>query len=134
MTGALSQAQFGRYAFPDDHPDAWTNRETYYHGTAHEYPTGHVIDPSQPHEKAGQESSSSQVYFTSDPHKASFYAERAAKAHGGRPRVYRVNPTGVHHQDHMTRRSPENRSSSRPIVVTGEHEHTDWRAAGYGQR
>lgn len=130
----LSAAQFDRYKFPEGHSDAWTNDVQYYHGSSRDYSAGDVIDPRKPHDKAGPESSASSVYFTSDPHKASFYAERSAKNLGGEARVYSVNPLGNHTQDRMTVRSPENRSSFNPVVVTGKHEATDWRGAGYAQR
>lgn len=100
----------------------------WFHGSSstHDYQPGHVIDPSQPHEQAGNESSSSAAYFTSDRAKASFYADRAATKFGGEPTVYTVEPQGEHRHDMMTKRSPENRVTNSPLTVTGRADYYNW--------
>jgi hypothetical protein len=94
--------------------------QQFFHGTSHEYSEGALIDPRQPHDRHS-ESLNSSVYFTTDVHRAKFYADRSAGKWGGEARVYNVEPTGEYHQDFQTRRVPENRMTSAPLRVLGEH-------------
>lgn len=99
----------------------------FFHGTSHEYEPGDLIDPSQPHERTFKVSQSDRVYFTSDPARASFYADKAHAKFGGARNVYAVEPTGQHLQDLQTR-SPENRQTKHPLRVVAAHPYVDWQA------
>jgi hypothetical protein len=98
----------------------------FFHGTSAHWESGDMIDPNQAHAKTFNVSQSDRVYFTSDPARASFYADRAAEKHGGEPRVYQVEPTGQHIQDLQTR-SPENRQTKHPLRVVGAVNQVDWK-------
>jgi Rifampin ADP-ribosyl transferase len=103
----------------------------FYHGSADDFSEDDLIDPRKSYDKVGPESQSGRVYFTSDPAKASFYADRAAEKKGTPARVYTVHPQGEYRQDLMTRRSPENKVSEYPLRVTGEAPYVDWKKTHY---
>lgn len=72
------------------------------------------------------------AYATTKPEDAWHYAERAAEAHGGRPRVYEVHPTGPVEKDPAedahgnSRGNFENdHRSKHPFDVIGEEEPPD---------
>lgn len=108
--------------------------EHFYHGTSShfgELGEGDHIDPSVPHDKVHDVSSSSSIYFTrSHPH-ASFYADQAVEKYGGEPRVYSVTPTGTYRQDMHNIRNPDHKMTSQPLRVNSRETVADWRATHY---
>jgi rifampin ADP-ribosyltransferase len=105
------------------------NEKQFYHGTNRPYASGDVIDPREKHDRVHNISQSDRVYMTTDPARASFYADKAADKFGGEPKVFKVEPTGPYNQDTQTLRTPENKTTKHPVRVVAEHPYTDWKAA-----
>jgi hypothetical protein len=114
--------------------DHLSQAQFWFHGTstaASQHGPGDLIDPGQPHDRTFNVSMRNHVYFTSDPNRASFYADKAVAKFGGKPRVLQVEPTGEYGQDFQTRRAPENQMSRHPLRVISEQPYTDWRRTHY---
>lgn len=103
----------------------------FFHGTTAELAEGDLLDPAQTHDRVHPVSFPDRICFTTDPVRASFYADLAARKHGGERRVYKVEPTGQYWQDMQTRHSPENKVTPHPLRVLGEVPYTDWEATHY---
>jgi rifampin ADP-ribosylating transferase len=95
----------------------------FFHGSAHDFSPGDVIDPAQSHESVNKSTPSGHAAFTTNSNKAETYGHMAAaKSTGewGKGHVYQVEPTGSYEKD-TGGNAHDSFLTSNPIRVLGKN-------------